>query len=97
MIPILPLKTTHAFDRTHFHEQFEEVFSCVLGGADDFDQTSRRMSKAVRGNFLEATKACGCSVKWSKASSFLAKGGGEGTRALFSWPLEKWPACCEGD
>ena len=30
----------------------------MLGGAADFDQTSRRMSKAVRGNFLEATKAC---------------------------------------
>eukprot|EP00903_Cladosiphon_okamuranus_P005464 g5449.t1 len=42
--------------RGHFHEQFEEVFSCVLGGAADFDQTSRRMTKAVRGNFLAATK-----------------------------------------
>ncbi|CAM9661121.1 unnamed protein product [Scytosiphon promiscuus] len=42
--------------RQHFGEQFEEVFSCVLGGAADFDQSSRRMSKAVRGNFLEATK-----------------------------------------
>ncbi|CBN78159.1 RHD3c, RHD3/Sey1 family GTPase involved in the ER-to-Golgi traffic [Ectocarpus siliculosus] len=42
--------------RGHFHEQFEEVFSCVLGGAADFDQSSRRMSKTIRQNFLEATK-----------------------------------------
>lgn len=51
----LSAKTTRS-NRGHFHEQFEEVFSCVLGGAADFDQTSRKMSKAVRGNFLEATK-----------------------------------------
>ncbi|CAN0292538.1 unnamed protein product [Ectocarpus sp. 6 AP-2014] len=42
--------------RGHFHEQFEEMFSCVLGGAADFDQSSRRMSKTIGQNFLEATK-----------------------------------------
>lgn len=56
------------YNRRHFHDQFEEAFSCVLGGAPDFDESSRKMAKSARKKFVDATKVRNRSLLFVSAS-----------------------------